>query len=155
GAEARFSIGERLHACNADAAVQCPDPINPTLSRDPGTSRAMNAYILNTVFSRRYGYIEPYMGFRFQVEVPQSNSDYAASNDFHVPLLTPPPLVGRVTMGMEIFPWEVRENFQRLGFDLKVNGTYNSPGRDYSELFDALGSSQARSLRNPNPSLYK
>jgi hypothetical protein len=56
---------------------------------------------------------------------------------------------------MEIYPWENREAFQRVVIDVKVRGSYSSPGRDYSELFDALGSSQAPSLRNPNPSAYR
>jgi len=38
--------------------------------------------------------------------------------------------------------------------DFRISGTYHSPGREYSELFDALGSSQAPSLRSPNPTAY-
>jgi hypothetical protein len=55
---------------------------------------------------------------------------------------------------MEVIPYERREEFQRLSADFRVRGTYRSPGRDYSELFDALGSSQGQSLRMPNPSQY-
>lgn len=156
GAESRFSIGPRLHACNENAPIKCPDPANPNgPSRDPGISRGMTLLAVHTIFSRRFGYVEPYIGFRMQAELPQPNSDFAASNDVRGSLLSRPPLVGSFTVGTEVFPWENREAFQRFGLDFKVRGTYYSPGREYSELFDALGSSQARSLREPNPGAYR
>lgn len=155
GAESRFAVGPRLHACNDGAAVKCPDPANPTQSRDPGISRGMTTLALHTIFSRRFGYIEPYAGFRGQVELPQSNSDFGATSDVRGTLLNRPPLVGSFTVGTEVFPWENREAFQRIGLDFKVRGSYHSPGREYSELFDALGSSQAASLRSPNPGAFR
>lgn len=155
GAEGRFAIGPRLHACNDDAAVECPDTVTPSINRDPGISRGMNTIVAHTVFSHRYGYVEPYLGFRFLVDLPQSNSDFGAANDIRGSLQSRPPLIGTFTVGMEVFPWENREQFQRLAFDFKVRGSYHSPGRDYSELFDALGTSQAASLRTPNPAAYR
>jgi hypothetical protein len=56
--------------------------------------------------------------------------------------------------GLEVIPWERREQFQRVVGDLRVAGTYHSAGREYSELFDALGSSNAASLRSANPTGY-
>jgi hypothetical protein len=53
-----------------------------------------------------------------------------------------------------VIPWERREQFQRFVADFRVRASYYSPGREYSELFDALGSSQAASLRTPNPGGY-
>ena len=156
GAESRFSIGPRLHACNDNAPVRCPNPSNPNgPSREPGISRGMTTLALHTIFARRFGYIEPYLGFRAQVELPQSNSDFGATSDLTGTLLSRPPVLGTFTIGTEVFPWENKEAFQRLGLDFKVRGTYHSPGREYSELFDALGSSQARSLRSPNPGAYR
>jgi hypothetical protein len=55
---------------------------------------------------------------------------------------------------LEVIPWEVREKYQRIALDFRFTGTYVSEGRDYSELFDALGSSSARSLRAPNFAAY-
>jgi hypothetical protein len=156
GADARIAIGPRLHACNENAAIKCPEPSSPGgKSRDPGISRGMTGLGLHTVFSRRYGYIEPYAGFDVRLELPQSNSDFGATSDFKGSLLNRPPTIGTVMMGLEVFPWERREQFQRLALDFKVKGRYHSPGRDYSELFDALGSSQARSLRSANPAAYR
>ena len=156
GAEGRFAVGPRLHACNENAAIRCPDPANASgPGRNPGISRGMHALIVHSVLSRRYGYVEPYFGFRMHVDLPQSNSDFGATNDVRGSLLNRPPIVGTFTVGMEVFPFENREKFQRLGLDMKLRGSYHSPGRDYSELFDALGSSTAASLRNPNPVAYR
>jgi hypothetical protein len=156
GAESRFAIGPRLHACNENGAVKCPDPTNPNgPSREPGISRGMTTLSLHTIFSRRMGYVEPYVGFRMQVELPQENSDFGATSDLKGALLTRPPVLGTFTVGTEVFPYENRETFQRIALDFKVRGTYHSPGREYSELFDALGSSGARSLRDPNPGGFR
>ncbi len=155
GAESRFAIGPRLHACNDNAAIKCPDPTNPGgPSREPGLSRGMTTLGVHTIFARRFGYIEPYLGFAMKIDLPQSNSDYGATSGVRGTLLSRPPTVGTFTVGTEVFPFENREAFQRFGLDFKMRGTYHSPGREYSELFDALGSSQARSLRDPNPGAY-
>jgi hypothetical protein len=162
GVEGRFGIGTPLHACNDNGVTvsdgttrKCPDPVNPLApDRDPGISRAMNSVGAHTIFSRRYGYIEPYSGLWFLADFPQSGSDFAATNNLQGSLVNHPPLLGTFAMGVEAIPWEHREQFQRLVADLRVLGTYHSPGREYSELFDALGSSQAATLRNPNPGAY-
>lgn len=156
GAEGRFAVGSRLHACNDNASIKCPDPVNPTgPSRDPGISRGMHSIIASTILSRRYGYVEPYLGLRALVDLPQSNSDFGATNNRKGNLLDRPPVIGTLTVGVEIFPWERPAAKKRVGIDLKVRGSYHSPGREYSELFDALGSSSAGSLRAPNPGGYK
>lgn len=156
GADTRIAIGPRLHACNDNAAVKCPDPANPNgPSRDPGISRGMNAIGVHSVFSRRFGYVEPYTGLDLRIDFPQSNSEFGATSDLKGSLLSRPPTVGTAMIGIEVFPWEQREKFQRLALDFKLKGRYHSPGRDYSELFDALGSSQARSLRSANPGAYR
>ena len=156
GVEGRFAVGSRLHACNdaSPGGVKCPDPAHPGVDRDPGISRGMNGIAAMTVFSRRYGYVEPYSGFRFLAEFPQGNSDFGATNDLKGSLVNHPPLQGTFLMGLEVIPWEHREQFQRIVADLRFQGTYVSPGREYSELFDALGSSQSSSLRSPNPGGY-
>ena len=162
GFDVRIGVGTSLHACN-DAGVvvsdgsmrKCPDPIHPTApDRDPGISRAMTGIGAHTVFSRRFGYVEPYSGFWFRADFPQGRGDFDATNNFKGALVSHPPLLGTFGMGFEVIPYEHREQFQRLVADFRVMGTYHSPGREYSELFDALGSSQAPSLRTPNPGAY-
>ena len=57
--------------------------------------------------------------------------------------------------GTMIIPWENREKYGRFTLDFRFTGEYVSEGRDYSELFDAIGSSSARSMRNPQWAEYK
>jgi hypothetical protein len=167
GFEGRFGVGTPLHACSdtpitisnpanpTDNKRSCPDPTDPTKpDRDPGISRAMTSVGAHTIFSRRFGYVEPYSGLWFLAEFPQDRGDFGATNNFQGALVNHPPLIGTFAMGMEVIPWERREEFQRLVGDFRVSGTYHSPGREYSELFDALGTSQAPSLRSPNPASY-
>ncbi len=155
GVEGRFGIGDPLHACNATGGGTpvCPDPAGTGPNRTPGVSRAMYSLDARTVISRRFGYVEPYTGIDALFEFPRSDSDFGSVNPRGA-LVSTPPIVGAFTIGIEVIPWERREAFQRLVFDVKVQGIYNSPGREYSELFDALGSSAAPTLRNPNPSSW-
>jgi hypothetical protein len=155
GVEGRVPVGTPLHACNAtpgNSGAQCPDPVTG-LNRDPGISRGMYSVLAKTVWSRRFGYVEPYAGFWFQADFPSDASDFGKWNP-QANLERTPPLLGSFGLGIEAIPYENREQFQRVVGDLRFMGTYHSPGRDYSELFDALGSSQAPSLRTPNPGGY-
>jgi hypothetical protein len=155
GIEGRLGVGTPLHACNATAGysgVECPDPVTGQ-NRSPGISRGMDTVIGKSVWSRRFGYVEPYSGFTAQAEFPQAGSDFGKWNPQNN-LERTPPLLGSFFLGLEVIPYERRDEFQRLSADFRFTGTYHSPGRDYSELFDALGSSQAASLRTPNPAAY-
>jgi len=178
GFEVRFGIGDPLHACNAGAAtgqMQCaypsdvnrngtPDGMDPTTladegvfpagqSRPAGLSRGTTGLELHSFISRRIKYIEPYAGFRTIFEFPQDKSDFGQT-DLKGSLVNHPPLQGWVYGGLQIIPWEHREQFQRVTFDTRFGASYRSEGRDYSELFDALGSSNAASLRVPSYASY-
>ena len=170
GFEGRFSVGTPMHACNtapATGQLQCADPsdihrngkqdvgqpgqFEGTYSgqdRGGGVTRGTMAIEVHTIMSRRVKYVEPYGGFSALFEFAQDSSDYGIS-DLNQTLVNHPPLVGTMMLGMMIIPWENREKFGRLTFDLRFMGQYHSEGRDYSELFDALGSSAAASLRQP------
>lgn len=181
GVEGRFNVSEPMHACNKNppaGQVACADPsdINrngeadaqPTFtdadgthplegsfsgSRKAGVSRGTTALEGHTYVSKRIRYIEPYGGVSAMFEFPTGSSDYGET-DLEGSLVNHPPLRGSLLVGLGVIPWEVRERFQRISLDFRFKGTYVSEGRDYSELFDALGSSDARSLRNPNFSDY-
>jgi len=174
GFEGRFSVGTPMHACNtkpASGQVQCADPsdINRNgksdggsegnfdtttgVGRSPGVTRGTMAIEVHTLMSKRLKYVEPYGGFTALFEFQQASSDYGIT-DLNESLVNHPPLVGTMVAGMQIIPWENREKFARLSFDMRFTGTYHSEGRDYSELFDALGSSSASSLRQPQWEKY-
>ncbi|MCC6215028.1 MAG: hypothetical protein IT376_09180 [Polyangiaceae bacterium] len=179
GFEGRFDVSEPMHACSdtADGLNQlgpqrkCADPsdINrngvsgemaePAIGgrslegnfsggREPGVSRGVTGLEAHTFISKRVKYIEPYGGFRALFEFPTEASDYGRT-DLKGSLVNHPPLQGSLIFGMMVIPWEVRDQFQRFTIDFRFTGAYRSEGRDYSELFDALGSSDARSLRMP------
>jgi hypothetical protein len=167
GVEGRFSVGEPMHACNDTPAAgkeRCAFPqdidqngspntetnLEGTFSggREPGVSRGTIGLELHTILSKRIKYVEPYGGFKALVEFQQETSDYGLT-DLEGSLVNHPPLVGTVLAGIMIIPWEDRERFSRLTFDFRLEAQYHSEGRDYSELFDALGSSGAQTLRNP------
>lgn len=185
GVEGRFDVSGPMHACNdnpqrlnTDGALLQEDCAYPsdqnrdgvgqqplggdtTLGegrfeggRDPGVGRGVTGLALHTHFSKRIKYIEPYGGFRALIEFQNSSSDYGAV-DLESSLVNHPPLRGTFLVGVNVFPWEIRDRFQRITFDFRFTGTYVSEGRDTSELFDALGSSDARSMRSANFAEYQ
>jgi len=115
-------------------------------SRSAGVSRGTTGLAFHTFLSRRVKYIEPYGGFDVLFEFANADSDYHAT-DLKGSLVNHPPLRGTMTVGIAVMPWEIRDAFQRLTIDSRFQGSYVSEGRDYSELFDALGSSDAPTLR--------
>jgi hypothetical protein len=182
GFEGRFDVSTPMHACNAappSGQVNCADPGDvdrngqyndppltdnrnppttlegsPISNRKAGVSRGTTGLEIHTYLSKRIKYIEPYGGLRMLAELPRAKSDYDLI-DFKASLVNHPPLEGSLIMGLAIIPWEVRSEYQRTTLDLRLTSTYRSEGRDYSELFDALGSSPAMSLRAPAWSGYQ
>jgi hypothetical protein len=170
GIEGRFSIGTPMHACNPNpkaGQVNCADPsdINRNgqpdgafegtgfSTRSPGVTRGTIGLEGHTIMSKRFKYVEPYGGFAALFEFQQNSSDYGLT-DLEGSLVNHPPFVGSMILGLMVIPWENREKFSRLTFDARLTGRYHSEGRDYSELFDALGSSDAASLRQPQWAKY-
>jgi hypothetical protein len=154
-----------MHACNANPApgqVSCADPsdINRNGATDlqlegnsiselkPGITRGKWGLEAHTMMSKRVKYIEPYGGVSALFEFPQGESGFDMT-DAEGTLVNHAPLIGTITLGIMFIPWENREKFGRLTFDLRFTGDYVSEGRDYSELFDAIGSSAVPSLRQP------
>jgi hypothetical protein len=113
----------------------------------------MTGLELHTYVSKRIKYIEPYGGFRANFEFPNASSDYGRL-DLRGTLVSHPPLQGTMIGGLSVVPWEVRSRMQRILLDFRFEGSYRSEGQDYSELFDALGSSDAPSLRLPHYDRY-
>jgi len=171
GVEGRFSLGEPMHACNPQSAagqLACAQPsdINRNGQRDSdlegfdvgereaGVTRGTIGLEVHTLVSRRIKYLEPYGGFSALFEFQQASSDYGIT-DLQGSLVNRPPISGTMTIGLMVIPWENREKFGRLTFDVRVQGKYTSEGRDYSEIFDAIGSSAANSIRQPQWARYK
>lgn len=122
--------------------------------KKPGVSRGTTGLEVHSLISRRIKYIEPYGGFRALFEFPGSTSDFGKS-DLTAVLTSSPPLQGWMILGMMVMPYEVKESFQRLTLDARFSGTYRSLGRDYTPLFDAIGSSDDITIRQPAYAAYQ
>lgn len=155
--EGRFNLGEPMRACQQlDGSVRCRPDYNAltdsfTPSTSPGVGRGVNALHVETRASFREGVLEPYFGLMAQIEWPGSaGSVFLPAGDLRGYINRIPPIQGRFTAGVAVIPWEERQHFQRFTFDLRFNADYVSEGRDYSPLFDALGSSTNPYLATPN-----
>jgi hypothetical protein len=149
----RDGTGGQASTVAGGAPVQL-DGTNFSGGRSPGVSRGTTGLEFHTYVSKRVKYVEPYAGFVTLFEFQNSSSDYGAT-DLQGSLVNHPPFQGTLIGGVAVIPWEVRDQFQRVELDFRAKGTYRSEGRDYSPLFDALGSSDAKSLRNPNFASYQ
>jgi hypothetical protein len=183
GAEGRFMVSEPMHACGPvpvaegeTPSLRCrypadinrngiggefPVPVSggtqslegdlPGAARRAGVSRGTTGIELHAAISRRFAYLEPYLTLAMLLELPTDDSDFGAGKAYG----EHPPLQGRFGAGAELVPWELVEQYQRLSIDMRFIGTYRTRGQDYSELFDALGSSGASSYRRPNFAGYR
>jgi hypothetical protein len=158
--EGRFAVGPVMRACNEHPStfqVQCAAPGDadrdgrrdegePELGEETGAglARGTAAIAFKTSVSRRVHYVEPYGMLDGVVEVPLPGSlfDEAALGE-----TTLPPLRGALSAGLVAIPWENREKFSRINADMRLSAMVRSEGLDYSEVFDAIGSSDAPSLR--------
>ncbi|MBN2343232.1 MAG: hypothetical protein JXX29_21890 [Deltaproteobacteria bacterium] len=138
--EGRFAVGKKLTAaCVGDAILNyCNGDTGPDgteVSEDGGISNNVNQLRLGLHFSRRYGFLEPYMGIDGMLGFYKGDDltmSVGSLNDM-------PPLVGTFDFGMELIPWEVPEHERKLVIVLGGGATYHSEGRTYTPLFDALG----------------
>ncbi|HEX7481388.1 MAG TPA: hypothetical protein VF331_26530 [Polyangiales bacterium] len=137
--EGRVGAGSVMKPC-ADGA-----------SCDPGISRGTARLKLESRWSYRFRYVEPYMGVSYAYEIATSAADRFSPHGALAGYVdATPPSVTEVTIGAEFVPWEHRGRFQRFAIDALARAGYVSAGRDYSVLFDALGSSQNPYLTTPN-----
>lgn len=157
--EGRFGIGVPLHACSTESVPGSSAPCrgeydaagNQQWVGDPGISSGTNALRLETRVSRRIGYIEPYLGFAFQHDFLASSEKYFSPGGALPGVVhRRPPVLGELTAGLAVVPWEHRGRHQRFTFDVRGQFAYVSAGRDYSPLFDALGIAQDPNLTSPN-----
>lgn len=157
--EGGCGVGVPLHACSTEAvpgsSAACRGEYdsagNQQWVSDPGISSGTNALRVETRVSRRIGYIEPYLGFAFQHEFLASSDKYFSPGGALPGVVhRRPPVLGELTAGLAVVPWEHRGRHQRFTFDLRGQFAYVSAGRDYSPLFDALGISQDSTLTSPN-----
>jgi hypothetical protein len=157
--EGRFNVGTPLTACQqASGGPQCRDWTHSgtdwTFS-DTGTNAGMtwgtNALRVETRASWRTRYVEPYGGLMAMVQWPDSaGTFFLPAGNLQGIVNERPPIIGELTGGVAIIPWENRADWARLTIDLRFHGRYVSEGHAYSPLFDALGTSQNPYLSSVN-----
>ncbi len=158
GVELRLAVSEPMRACEDE--FRCRQPFDPRRElaaggrvdaetgpegRSAGVGRGTNGVEAHLRMSRRIGEIEPYWGIGGLLELDTEESEFSSNRSWN----DAPPWQARLDLGVEIIPWEMLENFQRFSFDVRITGRHVSAGQDYSELFDALGSSAAPTYRLP------
>jgi hypothetical protein len=162
--EGRFALGPALRPCSSGTLTSPLDPTNSGTCRSsygmdgaprydsggPGVSRGTNGLRIETRASRRFRYVEPYAGLAFQIEWPAASERlFVPSGNIAGVVNTIPPILGTATAGVAIVPWEHRGRYQRFVIDARAIFTYVSEGRNWSPLFDALGTSSSRGLTDP------
>lgn len=160
--EGQVSVGKTLTACNDlpdEGQVRCADPgdidrdgrvdegePDGGTERDPGYTRGTAALVVSTALSKRIGYFEPFGILRAKFEFPLAGSPLEPTSDADGSML---PVRADAEIGIGLVPWENREKFSRVWIDARIVGGLVTRGRDYSAMFDAIGSSDAPSLRSP------
>lgn len=105
-----------------------------------GAGRGTVGLSVESRFSYRFRWLEPYVGFAAGGEWVTTGA-----YDFQVDAaedVLGPPKTASMTLGTAFVPWEVRGRFQRFEIDVRAKAVYVSRGRDYSVLYDLLGSSE-------------
>lgn len=140
-AESRFGLGEVLRPCTADDTCSA------------GVSRGTITLAIDSRWSYRYSWIEPYLGLRYQVEWASRARSRFAPKGVPDGIETGLPSSFALTLGAALMAWEDRGRFQRLSIDVRTQAEYVSAGRDYSPLFDVLGTSASPQLAAASPGL--
>lgn len=147
--EGRFGIGPMLRATCASGQlvpdgsggrVDCGHPSIDAVDRG-GISRGVHEVHFGTRLSRRVGLLDPYFGIDALVGIPKSGSDFVDPDNRAGQINTLPPIRGTMDVGTEIVPWEEPERYRRLVIGIGAGATFHSEGREYSPLYDALGTS--------------
>ena len=117
----------------------------PGMEDRGGVSRGVNEVKFGTRLSRRIGIFDPYFGIDAKIGFPKGTAEntdfYALDNSKSGQINALPPIVGNMDFGMEITPWEQPAKQRRLVIGIGAGAVFNSEGRDYTPLYDALGTS--------------
>lgn len=140
-AEGHISIGSVMRASCAEDQGGCSDG----MENIGGVSRGVHEVKFGTRLSRRVGMFDPHFGIDAMVGFPKGNiSDtdfYASSTSKSGQINKLPPITGTMDFGMEIIPWEQPAKERRLVIGVGAGAVFHSEGRDYTPLYDALGTS--------------
>lgn len=109
-----------------------------------GVGSGVHEILLSVAASHRFSFVDPYI--RLQAGFPIGMSDYYPEYNNQVRI--DPGIWGRIDLGIEFIPYEsIDVKFQRfVKIDLRGYFKYVGEGRAYSEISDALGTSDCFSV---------
>ena len=124
-----------------------------------GVGLGLNQLRLEVTASRRMAFAEPYFGFWGNLKFPSANTLFVNYNQDTQKHISPGHDVG-ILVGTEFFPWDNPrpdgKKDQYFSIDVGFSAMYTFQGRDYTDLFDALGTSNSpllaytRQSQNPD-----
>jgi len=136
--EAELGLGKLLRPCTQGSGCSS------------GVNRGTAAITVESRWSYRLRWLEPFLGLRYRHEWATAAADnFAPHADVRGYRSTSLPSVQELTLGAALLTWEDRARYQRLSVELSGMAAYVSAGRDYSVLYDALGTSQDPQLATP------
>ena len=106
-----LGVGAPLHACTRgrERPERLPQPSNRTGQQGPRPGhqpRDATRSSRKTVFSRRFGYVEPYSGFCVQADFPHGGQRLRQVRTRRRTSTRTPPLQGSFALGLEVIPYE-------------------------------------------------
>jgi len=110
------------------------DPENPTL--DTNVGRGIHELKFSTSMSKRWTYVEPFMGFWYIYPKAKESSqflDYRGGQDKFRPQMR-----AGTEFGFEIIPWQVPEEKQKFSIELGGAVRAHFEGRGYSEMWEVF-----------------
>jgi len=107
-----------------------------------GISRGVHEVAGGFRLSRRYAIVEPYFGIEALVGFSKGGNNFFIDENSVGQLNTRPPAVGTLDIGIEFIPWEVPDKGRKFVIGVGTGGKYHSEGREFTPLFDALGTSE-------------
>ncbi len=106
-----------------------------------GVGEGLFGVDINTAISRRVAsFIEPYFDLHGKLRFATSKSLFDNVNADTQTLEQPGHRMG-LKLGLEFIPWEVEADEKHVSIDIGGGLDYTFEGREYSELFEALGNS--------------
>lgn len=127
---------------------------------------AVHVLGIETAISRQFGMIDPYLQIKGRLRFADSSGPFKFERTTQT-LISPGHSL-ELAFGTEIYPWhDPSDEGSWLSIDVAFKASYTGEGREFTELFDALGSSGcdpsvgctrttfARGERTPSGSLRK
>ena len=118
-----------------------------------GVGSAVHALRIETAISRRFGIVDPYLKLGGTLRFPTSDGPF--KHERTTQTLVSPGHTIDFELGTELYAWRLpSETESYLSIDVALTAGLTFEGREFTELFDALGSSGCGPDNNCNETRY-